>query len=121
MAHEAAIGGSTNVVTLRVGGVTFETSTLTLHDGFLARLVACGHVGGTFTVDRDPTHFRHILNFLRGAPSYPRDEQGLDELVAEADFYGLPNLVRHLELQRNDLRQRSIAHALSVLGTKLQH
>ena len=115
------MNASAQFVVLRVGGVDFETSTVTLHDGFLAALIKCDPAGNKYTVDRDPTHFRHILNFLRGAPSYPRDEQGVDELIAEADFYGLQQFVQHLQVRKMQLKNRCIAHNIRLLGTKLQH
>lgn len=116
-----SMNASAHIVILRVGGVEFETTSLTLHDGFLAALIKCDQSLNKYTIDRDPTHFRHILNFLRGAPSYPRDEQGVDELIAEADFYGLPLFVKHLQLQKTQLKERCVSHNIRLLGTKLQH
>ena len=115
------MNASARVVILRVGGVEFETSNVTLHDGFLATLITCEQTRDKYTIDRDPTHFRHILNFLRGVPSYPRDEQSLNELIAEADFYGLQKFIKYLESQKTYLREQSIAQNIRILGTKLQH
>lgn len=113
------MNASAQPIVLRVGGVDFETSIVTLHDGFFAGLVK--QPANKFSIDRDPTHFRHILNFLRGVPSYPRDEGGVDELIAEADFYGLQEFVRYLNAHKCVARERCIAHNIRILGTKLQH
>ena len=47
----------------------------------------------TVFVDRDPTHFRYILNWMRGVTVLPEDDQTLRELEAEADYFGLHTLV----------------------------
>ena len=48
---------------------------------------------GEFFVDRDPTHFRFILNWLRGVRYLPTDDSVLSELMFEADFYCLHDMV----------------------------
>jgi predicted heme/steroid binding protein len=46
-------------------------------------------------VDRDGTHFRYILNFLRdGQVVLPVSRRALTELLAEVQYYGLQNLER---------------------------
>ena len=61
------------LVYLNVGGVFFATSRDTLResDSFFSGLVQneCCH---EYFVDRDPTHFRHVLNWLRGGRSPKR-------------------------------------------------
>ena len=48
---------------------------------------------GSYFIDRDPTHFRRILNYLRtGAIAVPEDEHEKAELLCEADFYALEAL-----------------------------
>jgi hypothetical protein len=52
---------------------------------------------GAVFIDRDPTHFRHILNYLRdGTVPADLDHLSRQELVREADFFGLPELVQVL-------------------------
>jgi hypothetical protein len=52
---------------------------------------------GAFFIDRDPTHFRLILNFLRcGAAVSPESAVAKAEAAKEALFYGLPSLHRAL-------------------------
>lgn len=43
---------------------------------------------GRIFIDRDPTHFGLILNYLRdGVCILPADSQGLQEVLQEAEFY----------------------------------
>ena len=50
-------------------------------------------------IDRDPTHFRHIVNYLRGVDtvSHLRDPVVLRDVLLEARFYELPGLVEQIE------------------------
>lgn len=64
----------------------------------LARLIA-GEIPsatdsrGRLFIDRDPTHFRLVLNYLRdGDCSLPATEAALSELLSEAGFYSLDGL-----------------------------
>jgi BTB/POZ domain len=59
-------------LTLNVGGQQFVTSMQTLTQepssrlALLARGALPGHLSGdTLLIDRDPTHFRKLLNYLR--------------------------------------------------------
>ena len=56
-------------------------------------------------LDRDPTHFRHIVNFIRGASSisHIRDQQTLDELLEEAQFYDMDDLMENILLRKSEL------------------
>eukprot|EP00494_Astrolonche_serrata_P012518 UN12622 len=65
-----------------------------------------GSWNDTFFIDRDPTHFRHILNFLREGKSYLTKTGILDgpdgilyELKTEAEFYQIKSLMKAI----NDL------------------
>jgi len=55
---------------------------------------------GVFFIDRDGTHFRYILNYLRDGGisevSIP-NKSTQEELLTEAKFYQLPGLVEYLE------------------------
>eukprot|EP01112_Ceratiomyxa_fruticulosa_P014400 TRINITY_DN411_c0_g1_i3.p1 TRINITY_DN411_c0_g1~~TRINITY_DN411_c0_g1_i3.p1 ORF type:complete len:338 (-),score=65.85 TRINITY_DN411_c0_g1_i3:94-1107(-) len=95
-----------SIIKLNVGGQIFCTSheTLTFYkgsffDGLLSgRFPLKKEEDGTIFIDRDPTHFRHILNFLRGSLP-PIDELKKDilpELRIEADFYQLSELANQL-------------------------
>ena len=65
----------------------------------------CSHFGPASQIDRDGTHFRFILNYLRtGAVSAPPDPASKQELAIEADYYCLDVLARALR-----------AHAMNLL------
>ena len=74
---------------------------------------------GTIFIDRDGTHFRHILNYLRDGgiklDALPRNRQVLRELRNEAVFYQLHGLVQQIEkliwksLSKVDFWSKSIA------------
>ena len=95
-------------ITLNVGGQTFTTTTTTLTnypDTMLGAMFSGRHAliqdkNGTYFIDRDGTHFREILNFLRGSTASTQEmlEQrlssgALEELKVEADFYGMTELM----------------------------
>ena len=79
------------IIQLNVGGVYYMTraSTLTQSNSFFAGLLAAHPDCYELFVDRDPTHFRHVLNWMRGVRYLPDDESTLQELCWEADFYCL--------------------------------
>ena len=66
------------IVRLSVGGAHFETSIDTLKKdstSMLAAMFSGRHStaideDGRYFIDRDGTHFRHILNFLRDGETY---------------------------------------------------
>ena len=95
-------------ITLDVGGHLFTTTTATLThypDTMLGAMFSGRHAliqdkNGTYFIDRDGTHFREILNFLRGSTASTlkllrqRLSSGsLEELMVEADFYGLKEVM----------------------------
>lgn len=57
---------------------------------------------GRYFIDRDGTHFRYILNYLRDGNTYlPVDNQQLvDELYEEVCFYGIEPLISKLDQAR---------------------
>jgi hypothetical protein len=87
-------------ILLDVGGHFYSTTIETLTsipDSVLGRMFS-GRFPIKFTedgrvfVDRDGTHFRHILNFLRTPENWifsQKDKTLIDELRTEARFYGL--------------------------------
>ena len=92
------------VIELDVGGTRFKTSRSTLCrcGGFLEAMFSGRHrveaaADGSYFIDRDPTHFRLILNFLRtGAAITPEAPAARAEAAAEAAFYALATLQRAL-------------------------
>ena len=91
-------------VKLDVGGQRFTTSRSTLikqSDTMLAVMFSGRHKlvqdeDGAYFVDRDGTHFRHVLNFLRDGDSstLPDDQDALKELMKEAEFYQIGALTK---------------------------
>jgi len=87
-------------VTLNVGGTFFETTveTLKAKKGSIFETMFSGYFKitrdqkGHVFFDRDPKHFRKILNYLTyGKLLYANDnEQELQELMIELDYYGIP-------------------------------
>uniref|UniRef100_A0A7N5JNU5 SH3KBP1-binding protein 1 n=1 Tax=Ailuropoda melanoleuca TaxID=9646 RepID=A0A7N5JNU5_AILME len=65
---------------------------------------------GAIFIDRDPTVFAPILNFLRTKELDPRGVHG-SSLLHEAQFYGLTPLVRRLQL-REELDRSSCGNVL---------
>ncbi|XP_025097018.1 uncharacterized protein LOC112565650 isoform X2 [Pomacea canaliculata] len=96
-------------IKLDVGGHVFTTSQLTLtrdSDSMLAAMFSGRHgvkkeEDGTIFIDRDGTHFRYILNYLRdgglSTDALPRNRQTLRELRNEAVYFQLHGLVQHIE------------------------
>ncbi|XP_006900961.1 PREDICTED: SH3KBP1-binding protein 1 [Elephantulus edwardii] len=123
-AAAAAAEGSPNrgppgeVIHLNVGGKRFSTSRQTLTwipDSFFSSLLS-GRIStlkdetGAIFIDRDPTVFAPILNFLRTKELDPRGVHG-SSLLHEAQFYGLTPLVRRLQL-REELDHSSCGNVL---------
>ncbi|RUS21645.1 hypothetical protein BC937DRAFT_91991 [Endogone sp. FLAS-F59071] len=92
-------------VKLNVGGYLFETSITTLtrdRQSMLAAMFSGRHAliaeaDGSYFIDRDGTHFRLILNYLRDLriPSSVTDDQKIcDELIQEARFYQIDGLLK---------------------------
>ena len=95
-------------VHLNIGGHRFTTSLQTLRrdkDSMLATMFSGRHKllqepDGSYFVDRDGTHFRHILNYLRDGfrpDLLPQDEVLLREIINEAHYYQLSDLVASVE------------------------
>ncbi|KAL2098585.1 hypothetical protein ACEWY4_005065 [Coilia grayii] len=104
--------GMGEIIQLNVGGTRFSTSRQTLMwipDSFFSSLLS-GRIStlrdetGAIFIDRDPTAFAPILNFLR---TKELDFRGvnINVLRHEAEFYGITPLVRRLllceELERS--------------------
>jgi hypothetical protein len=86
-------------VKVDVGGSKFTTSLTTLQrfpETMIGAMFSGRHAlplddGGYFFIDRDGTHFRHILNFLRQPEGFSVDLPAaqLKELKKECAYYGL--------------------------------
>lgn len=88
----------TIVVTLNVGGCLFQTSKSTLEkEKFFSCLVSQYCTDEVLFIDRDPTFFKYILNWMRGSYALPDDKLSLLELYYEADFFCMFNLKEEVE------------------------
>ena len=108
--NNSQLGSFPKIVRLSVGGVIFETSIDTLcadPNSMLAAMFSGRHnvikdEEGRYFIDRDGTHFRYILNYLRDGNTYiPFDNQQLvDELYEEVQFFNIENLLHKLDQER---------------------
>ena len=122
-------------IVLDVGGMHYSTSRSTLTkypESMLAVMFSGRHdletmqcKDGSFFIDRDGTHFRHILNYLRDGEevveSFPKSVDTLLELLREANFYqldGLASLLKPLLRKYDIVAQNQIELLfLSASGT----
>eukprot|EP00995_Heteronema_vittatum_P002938 NODE_1434_length_969_cov_654.534783_g989_i0.p1 GENE.NODE_1434_length_969_cov_654.534783_g989_i0~~NODE_1434_length_969_cov_654.534783_g989_i0.p1 ORF type:complete len:240 (-),score=59.99 NODE_1434_length_969_cov_654.534783_g989_i0:144-863(-) len=94
------------IVQVNIGGHLFTTtlSTLTQDPNSMLAGMFSGKVGvtkdgdGSYFIDRDGTHFRLILNFLRdGSVAVPRSGLEREQLLAAARYYQVEGLLQLLE------------------------
>ncbi|KAJ5067512.1 potassium channel tetramerization domain-containing [Anaeramoeba ignava] len=104
------------MINFDVGGKSFTTQKSTLQkykDTFFSGLLS-----GNFPlneknifIDRDPKHFRVILNFLRyqnpNIQEFPLSDDFyvLEEIEKEADFYNIVPLIELIQKKKNDLSE----------------
>ncbi|KAL9951601.1 hypothetical protein ACROYT_G044296 [Oculina patagonica] len=90
---------------LNIGGHLFTTSLETvtkdpssmLYAMFSERFGPKPSEDGSYFIDRDGTHFRYILNFLRTRQLIvPKDEIIRKELLVEAEFYQVEGIINGL-------------------------
>ena len=95
--------GMSQIVVLDVGGKLFRTSVDTIGMGnhALAALFSRDDWADEldderrFFIDRDPTYFRYVLNYLRdGTVLLPEEPRERMELLAEARYFQLNGLVQ---------------------------
>ena len=119
-------------IVLDVGGMHYSTSrsTLTKYPESMLGVMFSGRhdletmqcKDGSFFIDRDGTHFRHILNYLRDGEevveSFPKSIDILLELVREAKFYQLDGLASSLRplLRENDVVKQNQITVLFLSG-----
>eukprot|EP00977_Amphora_coffeiformis_P013771 scaffold3676_cov166-Amphora_coffeaeformis.AAC.9 len=103
-------------INLNIGGEKFITSgeTLCRVKGSYFESMISGRFSvqaatgdGSVFVDRDPSHFHHILNFLRAGCllRIPTDASEKEELALDADFYGLEEMVRAIRMPAVDVTE----------------
>ncbi|KAJ3014738.1 UNVERIFIED_CONTAM: hypothetical protein HDU68_000157 [Siphonaria sp. JEL0065] len=125
-------------VRINVGGIRFETKLATLVAGSTyfagvlgvssgasttgtAILNATGGAGGEVKVDRDGDLFKHVLHFLRmGTLSSSCDRLGLlKDLATEAEFYGVPELLKALQEKIKEAEQVVVVTSRDEMLEKL--
>ena len=108
------------IVSLNIGGNKFTTSLQTLQmdpNSMLGAMFSGRHLlvrqdDGSIFLDRDGTHFRIILNYLRGNISsinqLPDDRLTLSDLLSEVDYYqleGLRDIMKPEKKEKNIIDQ----------------
>ncbi|CAL2033831.1 unnamed protein product [Caenorhabditis brenneri] len=112
------------VVKLNVGGTVFQTSksTLTKLPGFFKNLFEIGYPTNDYFIDRDPKFFATILNFMRdGDVDLPDSEADRQEILREAQFYKLTDLVATCQKKKNEefMKIRNLKNEEDVLNAIL--
>ena len=100
------MSSNNGIVKLNVGGKLFVTLKSTLafdKDSYLWRLIQDNRLelvkdeNGILFIDRDPTYFHIILNFLRtGKVVTDKDSSIMSQIMEEAVFYNIQGLVQIL-------------------------
>ncbi|XP_058424403.1 BTB/POZ domain-containing protein KCTD17 isoform X1 [Diceros bicornis minor] len=102
-APPAGAGGWDKWVRLNVGGTVFLTTRQTLcreQKSFLSRLCRGEELQsdrdetGAYLIDRDPTYFGPILNFLRHGKLVLDKDMAEEGVLEEAEFYNIGPLIR---------------------------
>jgi len=87
---------SPGIVAINAGGQIFNTSEKTLMsipDTFFSTLLSQPPQDGIYFIDRNPSLFEDILDYLRdGQISLPTDKKDLEKLKREAQFFKLVQL-----------------------------
>ena len=100
-----------NAIKLNVGGNIFQTSVETLTkypesliaEMFSAKFNLKTDDDGCYFIDRDGTHFRHILNYLRSGTTPVSSVLNAysEEISIEAEYYGLVVLLNAIKAKLN--------------------
>lgn len=113
-------------VRLNVGGTCFLTSRESLNReprSLLSRLCLEGagpqDETGAYLIDRDPTYFGPILNYLRHGKLILNKELSEEGVLEEAEFYNISSLVRLVKERIRDNENRTsqgpVKHVYRVL------
>lgn len=104
-------------IKLNVGGTTFMTTRTTLckdHKSFLYRLVqeepdlnTDKDENGAYLIDRDPTYFRPVLNYLRHGKLVMNKDLVEEGVLEEAEFYNITDLIKIVKdkIKERDAKQ----------------
>ncbi|XP_014288067.1 BTB/POZ domain-containing protein KCTD5 [Halyomorpha halys] len=110
--------GSKQWVTLNVGGTSFLTTKTTLsrdQNSFLYRLckedsdlISDKDEKGAYMIDRDPTYFSSILNYLRHGKLIINKDLEEEGVLEEAEFYNITELIRLVKERINQRDTRPL-------------
>ena len=118
-----------STVKLNVGGHYFTTSlqTLTKDPNSMLAAMFSGKFDtrpaedGAFFIDRDGTHFRFILNYLRtGKLTLPEGATALKEIQEEAEFYQIQGILDELNVLSESLGSVKLNVGGHYFATSLQ-
>ncbi|XP_078741993.1 LOW QUALITY PROTEIN: BTB/POZ domain-containing protein KCTD5-like [Lampetra fluviatilis] len=117
-------------VRLNVGGTLFVTTKQTLcrdPKSFLYRLCqddpdldSDKDETGAFLIDRDPTYFGPVLNYLRHGKLVMDKELAEEGVLEEAEFYNITSLIRLVKERVRDRDTRSAQGAVKHVYRVLQ-
>ncbi|XP_029442969.1 BTB/POZ domain-containing protein KCTD17 [Rhinatrema bivittatum] len=121
-------GRGSKWVRLNVGGTVFITTRQTLcreQKSFLCRLCQEADLQsemdetGAYLIDRDPTYFGPILNFLRHGKLVLDKDLAEEGVLEEAEFYNITSLIRiireRMEEKDTEVTQVPLKHVYRVL------
>ncbi|CAF3578872.1 unnamed protein product [Adineta steineri] len=105
------------IVTLNVGGQLFTTTmeTLTKEECLFTKMFNGRYdlqeCQGAIFIDRDSTHFRVLLNYLRtNVFIEPKSAEDRTELLLEAEYYQIPSLI--IKLKKDTITTATIVEKL---------
>ena len=106
-----------SIVDMNVGGHVYTTSlaSLTRYPDSMLGVMFSGRrpvakdSRGSFFIDRDGPMFRYVLNFLRSSKlNLPENFQEFDQLMEEADFYQISQMIDALKEIKSTRSKRSM-------------
>jgi len=114
----------TTIVTLNVGGCCYQTSkeTMEMHDNYFRALIKSYEDWSEeqiIFIDRDPSYFKYILNWLRGVKILPEDCISLQELMYEADFYCMEDM--KVEIKKHMNTSTTLLTELKQFSSELKY
>jgi uncharacterized protein YjbI with pentapeptide repeats len=117
------------IIYFNVGGTKFATSRDTIaNDEFCMLNVMLKHessmtssrdASGAIFIDRDPTYFSYVLNYLRnGIVDLPPEKHKLNALLREAEFYQINGLYSAVQKHRRRRARVTREGLLTMINTR---